>query len=228
MTLSHRVFHPVCRGQWAGRCSIGLRAGAAKRAGTLTRSRRRVAPRATAWLPPASVPAARSRLCAITAQPSQAQLAANSPDGIWASGPSIKSAKVVSMMAWRRWVMSASAVGRVGVGHKRVIAPHGKQRVRVAGVFDAAHHQPHGERADAAQPQGVGGFGDLGIRDQRAGVGVFDRSRIVHRGVGGLVDTPDRGADALVSAHRQGELDTFLNAGGRSPFWCRTPSRRAA
>src|SRR6202011_233943 len=86
MTLSHRVFHPVCQGQWAGRCSVGLRAGAAKRAGTLTRSRRRVAPRATAWLPPARVAAARSRLCAITAQPSQAQFAANSPDGMCASG----------------------------------------------------------------------------------------------------------------------------------------------
>ena len=77
-----------------------------------TRSRRRVAPRATACAPPASVPAARSRLCAITAQASQAQFAANSPDGIWASGPSIRSAKVVSTMACLRWVMSASVVGR--------------------------------------------------------------------------------------------------------------------
>jgi hypothetical protein len=49
MTLSHRVFHWVCRGQWAGRCSIGLRAGAAKRAGTLTRSRRRLALGASPW-----------------------------------------------------------------------------------------------------------------------------------------------------------------------------------
>ena len=48
-------------------------------------------------------------------------------------------------MAWRRWVMSASAVGRVGVGEERVIPPHREQRVRVAGVFDAAHHQPHGD-----------------------------------------------------------------------------------
>ena len=32
-------------GPVGGRCRIGLRAGAAKRAGTLTRSRRRVAPR---------------------------------------------------------------------------------------------------------------------------------------------------------------------------------------
>ena len=92
---------------------MGLRAGAAKRAGTLIRSRRRVALRATAWSPPAMTPAARSKLCAITAQASQAQLAENSPDGMCASGPSIRSAKVVSMMAWRRWVRSASAVGRV-------------------------------------------------------------------------------------------------------------------
>src|SRR4029077_16226283 len=104
--------------------------------------------------------------------------------------------------------------GQGGVGHEWVIPPHGKQRVRVAGIFDAAHHQPHGERADAAQPQRVAGFGDLGIGDQLAGVGVFDRSRIVHRGVGVLVDTSDCGADGLVSGHRQGELDTFLNAGG--------------
>ncbi|ORB63291.1 hypothetical protein BST45_17800 [Mycobacterium shinjukuense] len=90
-----------------------MRAGAAKRAGTLTRSRRRVAPRAMVWWPRARVPAARSRLWAITVQASQAQLAANSPDGMCASGPSIMSAKVVSMMAWRRWVISASATGRV-------------------------------------------------------------------------------------------------------------------
>ena len=42
MMVSHRVFHPVCQGQCAGRCRVGLRAGAAKRAGTVTRSRRRV------------------------------------------------------------------------------------------------------------------------------------------------------------------------------------------
>ena len=27
MMLFHRVFHPVCHGQWAGRCSVGRRAG---------------------------------------------------------------------------------------------------------------------------------------------------------------------------------------------------------
>jgi hypothetical protein len=33
MNLCHRVFHPFCQGQGAGRRSIGLRAGAAKRPG---------------------------------------------------------------------------------------------------------------------------------------------------------------------------------------------------
>ena len=51
-----------------------------------------------------------------------------------------------------------------------------------------------------AQAQGVGGFGDLGIGDQRAGVGVFDRARVVHRGVRGVVDGLDRRGDAAVSA----------------------------
>jgi len=95
-----------------GRCSMGLRAGAANRAGTVTRSRRRVAPRATVWLPPARVPAARSRLWVIAAQMAQAALAAKRPEGWCASGPSIRSANTVSMIACCRWVMSASAVGR--------------------------------------------------------------------------------------------------------------------
>ena len=44
---------------------------------------------------------------------SQAQLAPKRPDGMWARGPSMRSAKVVSMMAWLRWVMSASVAGSV-------------------------------------------------------------------------------------------------------------------
>lgn len=57
MMLSHRVPFDLPR-QMGGHVQVGLRAGAAKRAGTLTRS-------------------PRSRLWAITAQASQAQLAAN-------------------------------------------------------------------------------------------------------------------------------------------------------
>src|SRR5262245_38024755 len=52
--------------------------------------------------------AARSRLCAIAAHSAHALLAPNRPDGRWARGPSIRSAKVVSMIAC--WV------GDVGVG----------------------------------------------------------------------------------------------------------------
>ena len=46
---------------------MGRRCGSAIRAGTLTRVRRRVAPRATAWTGPAIVAAARSRLWLIAA-----------------------------------------------------------------------------------------------------------------------------------------------------------------
>ena len=73
--------------------------------------RRRVAPRATASLPSLRVAAARSRLWVIAAQIAQALLAENWPEGRCASGPSIRSAKTVSMIACRRWVMSASATG---------------------------------------------------------------------------------------------------------------------
>ena len=76
----------------------------------VTMRRRRVAPRATAWVPPASTPTARSRLWAIAAHKIQAELALKRPEGICASGPSMRSANTVSMMAWRRWVISASAV----------------------------------------------------------------------------------------------------------------------
>lgn len=61
-TLFQRVSHGVAQGQWAGRCRTGRRWGRAVLAGVVTIWRRRVAPRATACLPPARVPAARSRL----------------------------------------------------------------------------------------------------------------------------------------------------------------------
>ena len=56
-------------------------------------------------------PAARSRLWAIAAHRTQAEFAPNRPEGICANGPSIRSANTVSMMAWRRWVMSAASTG---------------------------------------------------------------------------------------------------------------------
>ena len=77
----------------------------------LTILRRRVAPREAAWRPPVRVAAARSRLWAMAVHNTHAELAPKCHEGMCASGPSIRSAKVVSMMAWRRWVISASASG---------------------------------------------------------------------------------------------------------------------
>jgi hypothetical protein len=113
MAWSHRRCRTGAQGQRLGRCRTGARAGRASRAGTVVRCRRRVAPRARAWRSPARVPAAWSRLWAIAVHGAQAELAPKCPDGRWARGPSIRSANTVSMMAWRRWVMSACAVGRV-------------------------------------------------------------------------------------------------------------------
>ena len=53
-----------------------------------------------------------------------------------------------------------------------MIPPHREQRVGVAGVFDEAHDQPGGDRAAGGRESGVGNFGDLGIRDPGAGVGI--------------------------------------------------------
>ncbi len=43
------------------------------------------------------------RLCAMAARASQAALAVKTPDGAWASGPSVRSAKTVSVRGKRRW-----------------------------------------------------------------------------------------------------------------------------
>ena len=79
----------------------------------LTILRRKLAPRATAWGWPASVAAARSKLWAMAAHSTQAEFAPKRAEGMCASGPSIRSANTVSMMACLRWVMSASATGSV-------------------------------------------------------------------------------------------------------------------
>ena len=97
--------------------------------------RRSVAPRATACAVLVMVPAARSRLCVMAAQRAQALFAAKRPEGRWAIGPSMRSANTVSMMAWRRWVMSASAVAWMLL-EERVVAPlcAGPRYVWVRGV----------------------------------------------------------------------------------------------
>src|SRR6185503_18871913 len=52
----------------------------------------------------------------------------------------------------------------------------------VAGVFDPAHHQPGGDPIGGGREGGVGDFGDLGIRDPGAGVGITHGAGIGHRG----------------------------------------------
>ena len=64
--------------------------------------------------PSAITPRARVRLNATVAIASQAPLALNDLDGIWASGPALSSAKTCLIAAWPRWVFSASTKGRSG------------------------------------------------------------------------------------------------------------------
>ena len=99
MVLCHSASQAFDQGQWVGRCRIGRRCGRAKRAGTLTMVRRRVDPRARVYRSAARTPAARSRLWAIAAHSTQAELAPKRPEGMCASGPSIRSANTVSMIA---------------------------------------------------------------------------------------------------------------------------------
>src|SRR4051794_36115323 len=101
----------VSHGQSRGRCSRSRRAERAIRAGTAISWLRMVAVVALAWAAEASALAARMRLNAIVASTSQAEFAANDPDGRWASGPALRSAWTCSMIACCRWVASAASVG---------------------------------------------------------------------------------------------------------------------
>src|SRR5215218_7932096 len=83
--------HRACQGQFFGRCSLSRRAEDATRAGTAISVRRMVAVVALASTPPARLAAARVRLKAITAQTSQALLAANLPEGRCASAAFFRS-----------------------------------------------------------------------------------------------------------------------------------------
>jgi hypothetical protein len=64
---------------------------------------------ARAWNLEARAPAARMRLNAIAASTSQAELAANFPEGRCASGPFFRSAMTCSTIACPRWLFSASS-----------------------------------------------------------------------------------------------------------------------
>ena len=99
-----------------------------------------------------------------------------------------------------------------GVGEERVIAPYREQRVWVAGIFDAAHDQPRGDRGVGGRESGVGDFGDLGVGDPVAGVGVTDRARITHRGPRAVLDRRDRRPHRGVLGHDEGEPGTGASA----------------
>ena len=69
---------------------------------------------------------------------------------------------------------------QVGVGEERVIPPDREQRIGVASVFDAAHHKPGGDPITAGPESGIGDFGDLGIGDPGAGVGIAHGAGVTH------------------------------------------------
>jgi hypothetical protein len=87
----HNLAHGLVQGQRAGRCSTRRRCGRASRAGTFTRCRRSVPPRASVRRSLATAPAPRSRLCAVAAQAAQALLAEFLPKGRRGICPSIRS-----------------------------------------------------------------------------------------------------------------------------------------
>jgi hypothetical protein len=110
--------------------------GSGEPAGMFTRCRRRVAPRATAWALPASVPAARSRLWVIAASTVHALFAGKSP----AYGPG-----GVDEVGEHRFDDRVLAVGdvRVGdrfgaVGEERVEPPDREQFIGMVLVADPA------------------------------------------------------------------------------------------
>lgn len=77
-----------------------------------------------------NVAAARVRLNAITAQTSHAALAVNRLDGKWARAEFFRSACTCSMIACRRWILSAATakeVCGVGGGEERVEPPDVEQ-----------------------------------------------------------------------------------------------------
>src|SRR4051794_41927886 len=62
------------------------------------------------------VAAARVRLKAMTAQPSQAALAVKTPEGRWARAEALRSAWTFSMIACRRGVWAAATMSRASGG----------------------------------------------------------------------------------------------------------------
>src|SRR3954447_13812963 len=100
--LLNSRFQAVSQGQSRGRCMRSRRAVRASRAGMAIRWARIVAVVALAWNAEARAPAARVRLNAIIARTVQAELAANRPEGMCASGPPFRSAMTCSTIACPR------------------------------------------------------------------------------------------------------------------------------
>jgi len=113
ITLRHNAVHALAQGQWLGRCKTGRRCGRVRRAGMLTILRRRVAPRAAAWRLPASVAAARSRLWAMAAHNTQAELAPKCPEGNAGQ-------RSVDQVGEGGFDDGVAAVGDIGVGERLV------------------------------------------------------------------------------------------------------------
>jgi hypothetical protein len=82
----------------------------------------------------------------MAAMASQAAFAVKTPDGMWASGPLVTSAKTCSTSAWSRCCPSAWMSSN-GESEDRVVAPGGEQLVLPGGCFlvqvaDPADDQP--------------------------------------------------------------------------------------
>jgi hypothetical protein len=104
----------------AGSPSVARRAERVTRAAMLISCARMVAVAALAWQVEVSAHSARLRLNdAVAARTSQAELAANFPEGRCASGPFFRSAMTCSMIAWRRWSASGGEHRQRRVGEHR-------------------------------------------------------------------------------------------------------------
>src|ERR1035441_4723670 len=136
----------------------------------------------------------------MAARASRAALAANEPEGRWASGPSNRSANTCSTTAWSRcwpsaWIISkGEAVNAAGHGYEDTrspcpagASPRRRKRRRAPGSVRVPAAQPGGGDHRRRQRRGNGGgqrvqpphgqalAGDLGMTERRAlpGVAVY-------------------------------------------------------
>lgn len=96
--------------------------------------------------------------------------------------------------------------GFVGVGEERVIPPDRKQRIGVAGIFDATHDQSRGDWLVGGTESGVGRFSDFGIGDPCSGIGVAYRAGVLDRGPGVVADRGDQRRQTLAQDLLAGDL----------------------